>query len=348
MSNLQKISRIMVIRQDHLGDLILTTPLFRALSMAGYEVIVICRRSSLPVLLGNPNIKQLLALEEVAPKYPKNFFDLGYCIRKLSPDIVLIPHAKPLALLLGVRSGYFGLVLAMWGGVASRLLLCRSIRSGLPNNLRHYTEIILDMAQVLGVSSQGVNPEIFLTKEEKDEGKSILKSRFGLKKIVIIHPGCGGSACNLPIESYSKLIDILLDNSDVTIVITGVVSEREIYSGELSRFELNPRVWNSMGSLTLRQLCGVISQSNMVVSSSTGPLHIAASLKIPTVTTFCTKRSLCSRVWGNLQNPCVAIEPPEKLCIQQGNGTHCDFKGFITAEVLSESVFKIMTSIKHE
>lgn len=54
--NDNKIKKVLVIRNDFIGDMIVTTPFLRYLSNAGYEVYVSSRKNSLAILDGNPNI----------------------------------------------------------------------------------------------------------------------------------------------------------------------------------------------------------------------------------------------------------------------------------------------------
>ena len=329
--------KILIIRQDHLGDLVLTTPLIRSLGKAGHDIVIVCRRAWISVLGGNPYINQLLALEDLVPDFPCNFINIGRAIREIAPDVILLPHAKPLQLLLGARAGHFGKIVTMWGGIPSRLLLCDSLRSGLRKHARHYSEIMLDFARSLGVKTDGLYSEIFLSQQERDNALTLLDRRLGAREMVIIHPGCGGSACNLPITGYAELVDRFLENTAYGIVLSGIAAEKTLYEPTLSRFQGNPRVWNSMGELNLRSFCGAISKSRLLISSSTGPLHLAAGLKIPTVTSFCAKIGLCSSIWGNLGATNVALEPPSSFCSQRKEGIHCDFKGAITIDQIYDA-----------
>ena len=330
--------KVLIVRHDHLGDLVLTTPLIRALSLAGQQVTVIARRSSLPVLEGNPHVRNLLAMEDLAPDYPRGILALGSGIRKLQPDLVLVPHAKPRWLLLSVRAGYWGKVIAMYGGVISRLLLCRSLRSGLPNHLRHISDIWLDLARSIKVLPDGLQPEIFLASDEKKSAKEQLVGRFGSRKVVVIHPGCSGNTCNLPIETYVEFIDRLLLCTEVAIVLTGLASERDQYATLLSRYAQATRVWNSMGELGIRQLCAVIAHASALCSVGTGPMHLASALVVPTVTPFCRKIGVCNQVWGNQGAKNITMEPPADICALRGNGEHCDFEKSIGVMNLMEAL----------
>ena len=264
--------------------------------MARHSVTFVARRSSLPVLEGNPHLERVIALEDIVPSFPKQSWKIGSAVRDLQPDLVMLPHAKPASLLIGLRSGYFGKVMTMWGGGWSRLLFCRSLRSGLPDYPRHISDIWLDLARAINAPQQGLQPEISLNEEERQFTRKQLSARFGSRKIVVVHTGFSG----------------------------------------------NTRVWNAMGELSLREFCSVISESSLVVSVGTGPMHLASALGIPTVSPFCRKIGVCSRVWGNLGASSTVLEPPAEICTRRPNGNHCDFKESLNASQLFEASIRFI------
>jgi len=203
-------------------------------------------------------------------------------------------------------------------------------------------DIWLDLARSIGVSPNGLKPEIFLTEGEKECVSQMLFCRFGARKFAIIHPGCNENTCNLPIGVYAELINKLIDSSDVAVVLSGIGSERDKYKNELACYDQNSRVWNSMGELNLRQLCAVISKAELVVSVGTGPLHIASALGIPTVSPFCRKIGVCSKVWGNLGADKIIIEPPEYICVENNSNKHCDFKNGIDSNQLIKASIRFI------
>jgi ADP-heptose:LPS heptosyltransferase len=197
---------------------------------------------------------------------------------------------------------------------------------------------MLDLARAIEVKAQGLTPEIFLATEEQQAGKEELRRRFGLRKVVVIHPGCAGNTCNLPISVYADLIALVLDATNVGIILSGVSLERKKFHSQLCRFDDHPRVWNSMGEVSLRQYCGIIAASNLLLAPSTGPLHIASALGIETISPFCRKAVLCSNIWGNLGSKNIVLEPPASICERRGTGDHCDFKKSIGSSQLLEAI----------
>lgn len=330
--------KILVIRQDHLGDLILTTPLFRSLRKAGHDVHVVARRSSLPVLEGNPHISLFHALEDIAPAFPRGWLSLARWIFKQSVDVVLLPHAKPVQLSLAARLGLFGRIVAMWGGIPARVMGLECLRSGLPARTRHMSDIWLDLARHIGVEPCGLKPEIFLSEPELREVDVKLPFPCGAEWIVI-HPGCAGNTCNLPPQVYAETARILAETSELHVVLTGSETERRRFGGVFDDLR-SDRVWNAMGFLSLRELCALIARAECLVSVGTGPLHIASAVGARTVSPFCRKPGVCATVWGSLGGRASVLEPSPDHCAFNTTAQHCDFAGSIAAQSIVAMVLQ--------
>jgi len=68
-----------------------------------------------------------------------------------------------------------------------------------------------------------------------------------------------------------------------------------------------------MGTLTIRQLMVVITESHAVVSLATGPMHLAAALGIPTVSIFDPRRNNSPTRWQPLGTG-VVLKPEVPTC----------------------------------
>jgi ADP-heptose:LPS heptosyltransferase len=219
--------KICLIRLDHLGDLILTTPLIRALAKAGHAVDVIA--DTRPALEHNPFVREVFAIEEIAPGFPRDWMALGRWLRRRSYDAIILPNGASRNLLFASALSGARRRIAMWGGMWGRLTGHTCLRSRLIESPRHMSDIWLDCARVLGVEPDGLVPDLFVTETESARMRDSLEARFGNRKIVVIHPGCGGNTCNLPDAEYAGLASLLASRGDCGIVITGSAKERAAY-----------------------------------------------------------------------------------------------------------------------
>ena len=343
--NKRKPQRVVIIRSDHLGDLVLTTPLVRALAKAGHTVDFIATKATAPILEHNPYLNSIERLESVCPQFPKIFITIAKYLRTNCYDIMIIPHARNWQLLLaGVASG-IPQRLAMWAGWQGRLLGYRCLRSGLPAKPRPFSQIMLDFADALGVVSDGLQPDIVLTPLEINKADEYLASNLpGCKKIVGIHPGCAGNSCNLPSATYYALAMKLLQQPDLGIVITGSNLERKLLKHWPSDLLGSNRVWNSIGLLDLRELSAVIDRMDLFVVPSTGPLHISSARKVATLSPFCPLSPISAEIWGNCGGYAIVETPDAQSCKIRSLSGHCDFRGEITPEILAERAFAFLAS----
>ena len=332
--------KILLIRLDHLGDLVLTTPLIRALVRAGHAVDVVVPRWLRPVLEGNPHLRGSFSLEDIAPQFPAPWEPLRDWMRSRDYDCVLLPNARPRALLwCSLGSGALRRI-AMQAGIWGRLTghRCLRVKKAMLKG-RHFSDIQLDLARAIRVKPDGLKPDYFCRKEEITAAQQRFAAAFPSSAgtpIIGLHPGCAGNTCNLPAAVYGELAGLILERTDWRIVLTGSTEERALTSSWPREILGSPRVLDTMGALDLRALAATISQLSRYVSVGTGPMHLAVALGVRTVSPFCALPPLDFAVWGNACGPAACLEPKAENCRRWRSESNrmCDFRGEITAENL--------------
>jgi hypothetical protein len=136
------------------------------------------------------------------------------------------------------------------------------------NIIQHYAnQLNIDVPE-------GTKPKIFLSPDEINYGKTVLKEFEQNKKIAITLKS-STPAKDLKYEYISPLLDRLKEHGYKLI---GVGRENG-----LGQYGYNKSFINQT---TLRQLCAIISQCDLCLSVDTGTFHIAAALDIPQVIFF--------------------------------------------------------------
>lgn len=335
--------KVLVVRLDHLGDVLLTTPLIRAVARGGHAVDVLVHDSLKPLFLESTSVQHCFGIGEVAPGFPSRWWQLARWLRKSGYDVVILAYAKNRRLCLASMFSGIDRRIAMWGGLWGRLTLHECLTSHILDNPRPVSEILLDCSRAMGLPDEGLQPEIVLTSSERDEVRALIPNSFQGRRIVGIHPGSAGNACNLPSHIYSDLGVLLLRHSDCALAITGTKSEERLLSAWSKELLGSDRVWLSMGKLGLRELACVIAEMKVFVCSSTGPLHIASAVGTATVSPFCPSVPLNAAIWGNVGAPSRVLEP--QTC-PRSDGTLicCDFRGQISAEQLLGQVQELLSA----
>lgn len=339
--------KILLARTDHIGDLVLTTPLIRALARAGHAVEVVVPRALRPVLEENPHVREVFSLEEIAPDFPRVWRPLRDWMRGRGYDCVLLPNACPRALLFCSLGSGAPRRLAMQAGILGRLTFHRCLKvKGAMMSGRHFSDIALDLARALGVAPDGLKPDYFCREEELAAARRRLTERFPgpARPLVGIHPGCAGNTCNLAPEVYGDLARLILERTDWNILVTGSAGEAALLQNWPAGVSASPRVERAMGTLGLRELAATIRLLNAYVIVGTGPLHLASALGVATVSPFCALPPIAWSNWGNLGGPGVPVEPTAEGC-RRWQGAHsekCRFRGEVTAEDLWRALEKRM------
>jgi ADP-heptose:LPS heptosyltransferase len=140
------------------------------------------------------------------------------------------------------------------------------------------------------------------------------------------------------------LAGLLLRDPNVSVIVTGSEKEKE-FSAAFSTLAA-PRLVDLVGKLSVRQLMAVIASSSLVVSASTGPMHLAAGLRVPTVSMFCRMSACSVELWGPQGNRSDTILPSTEYCATRcpGDPHICRFEGGIAAQEVFERIRAVLRS----
>jgi len=300
--------RILVVRTDRIGDLVLATPVFECLkrSFPNLAIDALVSDCAKPVLENNPSINQVI------PHHRTNSANL---LRKISGErydlcILLYPRFR-LAWLL-FRAGVPHRI-----GTAFRwysFLFTHKIFQHRKTVEKHELEYNLEMLLPLGISSQSVQPRIYLSKTETETVEVLFKqNRLSPPDLkIVIHPGGGRSSLRWGEDRFAQLATLLREKLSAKIILTGVETERDLTGIVAQR--LAGEVIDLTGKLSLRELAAVLSKSDLIVTNSTGPMHIAAALGVKVLALFCPIKTASPRRWGPYGTGHQVLLPPVDPC----------------------------------
>jgi heptosyltransferase III len=144
---------------------------------------------------------------------------------------------------------------------------------------RHEAEYNLELLAPLGVPAGGApGATIVIPNEARARLRGLLAEQGVVpgERIVVIHPGSGGSAREWPIESFAALAAELSGRAGLRVVVTGTVGESERAAHVVRGTEGRAR--SLCGKLGVKELAALLGEAALVVANSTGPIHIAAAL----------------------------------------------------------------------
>ncbi len=308
---------ILLVRTDRIGDVILSLPAAALLKdlYPGCRITFLAREYTAP----------LIALSKQVDAVIND--DPALSARALAK--IIKTHDFDLAVLLHPTGR---LAWALWlAGIPARigtayrsysLLFNRRVKQHRKFSLKHELEHNLDLVRSgLGLPSgegKEYQPEISIPPELKEQTARKLSGIIDTNQpFMVIHPGSGGSARDWPIQKFAELIDkIIISNlkSQISnIVVTLGPGEEHLKEKLRAHLKTQP-AWVS--GLSLPELAAFLSQAKLMVSNSTGPLHIATAVKTKVIGLYCPMIPCHPKRWGPYGPGHMTIVPNVSLCRQ--------------------------------
>jgi len=283
--------KFLIVRTDRLGDVLLTTPVASALraQFPDARIAWLVRPYTAPLLEHNPDVNQILTdrdqpLSALIEQLRQEKFDAAivtyprwrvtWALWRAGVPVRIGPASKPYSLLFNRR---------LW-----------QHRSA---GARHEADYNLELLKPLGISFKRYSTRLILTAEEKAAGRKTLEGmRISFTRpVVVLHPGSGGSSGRWPLTHFMELGD-RLQEAGCDVVVTGGPGEDYQYI-MIDNMRRIPS-FVAAGSVSIRELGSIFASANLVVSNSTGPLHMAVALGIPTMSIYSAVPTCHPKRWG--------------------------------------------------
>jgi heptosyltransferase III len=178
-------------------------------------------------------------------------------------------------------------------------------------------------------SAGSVVPDIRIPGAEKNEACQRLSRHSGQRPIAIL-PASRGSAPNWPPGRYAGLAEALQRHGYETVVLGGTGEERTLSHAAASS---GTPVLGPGGSIL--QIAALLSQCRLAIASSTGTLHLAAAVGVPTIGLFCPVPARRPQRWAPAGTSHIQIVPRDRRCPGCDGAAGCDLSGITIDEVLA-------------
>jgi len=318
--DLAHVKKILVIKLRHLGDVLLSSPVFRALKQALPEARVdaYVYKESIPMLEGHADIDRFFG-------YDRSWKKGGFWSR-IAPEAALLRSIRMEGydLVVNLTEGDRGVLAALASGAKIRAGFCpkgKWQRKALTHiakdcpSLRHTVEKNLDVLRRIG---------IFPPFEARDLIFSIppiahqrVRERVGSFPFVLIHPTSRWKFKCWPAPKMRALAQKLIEEGRQVVLTSGpdpLEKEmvREIANG------LDVRCL--AGELSLKELGALIEMSELLVCVDSVPFHMASALKKPVVALFGPTSDITWGPWRNPRARIVSLEMSCRPCYLDGCG----------------------------
>jgi ADP-heptose:LPS heptosyltransferase len=327
--------RILICRPDRIGDVVLSTPIPREIKKKYPDsfVAVLLREYTKDIYLNNPYVDEIILYDEKGKSsaYIKKLREFSF-----THAFMLLPQEKLNWILFFCGIKYrIGVGYKFYQFITNT----KSIYRYKYNPLRHEADYCLDAVRKLGINPESISPEIFLTDEEKKEAQNLKRKICPNDELLVgINSTSGKSAPNIAPQEYKKLAEFLLNTKGIKTAVTDLDPPDELRD---IKGVVYPNIRN-----TLRESIITFVALDLLISASTGPMHISAALKNRTLSLFSPLKACSPQLWGPLGNNSCILMPEEGYCGVKcpGNPFNCSFEGEggINAEKIYNMVLNII------
>lgn len=285
---------IFVLRNNDLGDLLVVTPLFEALRWQFPEswITVGVGNWSRDVLLHNPWVSEVVPVN--APWFNKYTGGSGPVARwrylRRSPEVRALARRR-FDVGVDVLGSAWGSLLLLRAGIPWRLGVHGY--AGGHSALQESVEFdpaeqvgrsALRFAELLGATTlPPIRPQIFLTREEAEEGERwwALREKGRRRPRLVIGPGAGLPVKRWPLERFAVLLRALAaERPDLEILVLAGPGEEDLVR---TLVRLHPGAHAFAQPPGLRANFALVAACDVVVCHSSLLLHVAAAFSRPTL-----------------------------------------------------------------
>lgn len=281
--------RILIVRTDRLGDVILSTPVIKNLRLTYPKAYVafLCRPYTKELLINNPDLDEVIVYD----KYDKDRSFLATMkfaldLRKRAFDLALVLHPTNRAHLITFLAKIPRRV--GWNRKLTWLLTDR-LPYQKQEGLRHELEYSLDILRSLGINIKTKDICFHLDSKAIERVEQLFKEQALDKnsQFIVIGPSASCPSKRWPQNNFLAVIKLLKEKTNFKFVV--ITSESEKGFGE--KIAKEGGIVDLRGKLNILEIGALLKRAALFISNDSGPVHIAASFNTPVISIFGRKDS---------------------------------------------------------
>ncbi len=289
--------RLLCVRLDTIGDVLMTTPALRALRdrCPDRQIAMLTSRAGARAAALVPEIDRTIAYDAPWMKAPA---------RDSSPwrDCATVEQLR--------AGGFDGAVIftsysqsplpaaltCHLAGIPRVLAYCREnpyrliadwMREPEPEQgIRHEVRRQLDLVASVGATTDRTQLSLHVPPKAAAGALRALRAagHDPNRPWLLVQPGATAQSRRYPIEHYAEAMRRLADEIGFRIVVSGQESERELVHALAGA--LGDSAVPLAGALSFAELCGLIAAAPLLICGNTGPAHVAAAVGTPVVVLY--------------------------------------------------------------
>jgi heptosyltransferase-2 len=302
---LRDVRRVLVVRLDKIGDVVLFAPFLRELRRclprarivvaagpAGFDLLAPCPHVD-EVLLYDPRgrtrfwrlLRHGRAIALGARRLWRERFDLAICGRhgRDESHAVALAYASGAPRRVAWSEHVAGGADAPYPDLAD--LVTETLDSGEP---RHEVERNLEMLRRLGGAVEDDRIELWWTEEDERRAGQALAAAGRREPFAAVAPGALAPKRRWPADRFAAVADRLAEDG-LGIVLVGGPGEQSL-AAEV-RAAMRQPATDLTGTLSIRESGRVLARAAVLVGNDSGPAHVAAAAGTPVVAVWWTPES---------------------------------------------------------
>lgn len=276
--------KILIIQTAFLGDVVLSTPLIKAVkkNYPNSKIFFLLIPQTKELLQNNPHLNGIIVYDKKDKERGiSSFIALARRIRASGFDMALIPHRS-------FRSA----LLAYLAGIPQRVGFDKSSGAFLFTKRIKYTQNQPEVKRNLSLLETDIPlendclPELFPSEDDFKYIEELFKNR-GIKKedkIVGIAPGSVWNTKRWLPERFGEVAEALIEKLGAKVIFIGGKEDEKLCLEIASNMKSKPLI--TAGKASSLQSSVLISRCRVILSNDTAPMHMAVAMRIPVVAIF--------------------------------------------------------------
>jgi lipopolysaccharide heptosyltransferase II len=280
------VRRILIRANNWIGDVVMISPAVRAIRARFPEarIGILARGWVLDVLRGGPFYDDLIEYDRDGyHRGSAGLFRLARELRRRRFDLAIL-----------FQKAFEAAALAFLAGARLRIGYATDLRRPLlthplapPPRGTHHAEAFLGIARALGCSVDDTSPSFHLDEASRVRAREMLRAA-GLaddQPLVALHAGASKPPRAWHADRFGALGRALADRAGASLFLVGDMAESPLLEGIAALIPSGRSLVQPPG-MSLREMAAVLERCHLFVGNDSGPMHVAAALRVPTIGLF--------------------------------------------------------------
>lgn len=279
--------KVLVAQLAKLGDMVCTTPVFRAIKKhyPACEVFVMGDKVNRALLAGNTDADGYIV-------YTKEFWKTSREIRKNKFDAVFLTGPSPeISALLYLSGIPLVVVPRIENGFSPQetkvYKLLRRFTAEAPHSMGCYAaREYLRLLEPIGIFEEDTAKHLaFSDGAKKKVGQFFAEKHFEPHRDFLagVFPSTGYDIKRWPAERFAAVADYLIEKYNAVVVVPGSEGDKAQCEAMIAKMKHKEKVVSAVGKFSVDELKALVANLKLFISVDTGPIYVAEAFGVPTV-----------------------------------------------------------------